>query len=474
MRTTSAEPDVASDTGIDRARDDLDDFLEDVRRAFGVRTASIRPLGHTDLGRTAGFGFSAASEATFRTQAVAVGGILVLPDTAGEIRPDDMAVAPTIRFYASHPLNLEPGRPFGILCLLDTRPRLLSAVESLRLAGMARTAAALIARQRDAATLARMRTELELKEALIREQAAALAHSRKIFERASAAARIGVWECALPDESLHWTDVVYDIFEFPRGSRVDRQRTLACYTAESRKTLSALRSRAIAERGGFELDAEITTATGRRRWIRLTATVECENGIPVRIFGMKQDITDEKNLSDRTRYLAEYDAMTGLANRSSFQNRLAQLGAGAPSGALMLIDLDGFKQINDTFGHAAGDACLQETGRRLAGICRETDLVARVGGDEFAVLLGGHFDRDDIEPLAGRVVGALRQVVERDGRTATIGASVGIAMAGGCTPEEVFNRADAALYAAKAAGRDTFRTYEPLVARARPLPLASG
>jgi hypothetical protein len=241
------------------------------------------------------------------------------------------------------------------------------------------------------AEIARLRAELEAQACLIRHQAASLAHSRKIFERASAAAKIGVWECSLPDETLSWTDQVYDIFEIPRGSPPEREQILRYYSHDSLRTLQEVRSRAIAERGGFILDAEITTAKGRRRWIRVTATVECEDGVAVRIFGMKQDITEEKTLYDRTRYLADFDVLTGVANRGSFQARLSDIDErqadGASFGALLLIDLDGFKQINDTFGHALGDECLRSAAERLTNVCREHDFVARIGGDEFAVLL---------------------------------------------------------------------------------------
>ena len=243
------------------------------------------------------------------------------------------------------------------------------------------------ARRRDAAIIARLKGELSAQAEMIREQAVSLAHSRKIFDRASAAARIGVWECSLPDETLHWTDVVYDLFDLPRGALPDRQRTLACYPPECRKALEVMRSRAIEERSGFALDCEITTFAGRNRWIRITATVECEDGVPVRIFGMKQDITEEKILSDRMRYLAEFDVMTGLANRGQFQARLSQAEQAGPGtvGALLLIDLDGFKAVNDTYGHVVGDDCLKEAAARLGAVCQGADLVARVGGDEFAL-----------------------------------------------------------------------------------------
>jgi len=326
---------------------------------------------------------------------------------------------------------------------------------------------ALTSRAADAAMIERLRAELDAHAATIRDQATALAHARKIFERASAAARIGVWECTLPDERLTWTDMVYDIFDLPRGVPPDRRQILTCYEEDSVKALHALRAKAIAERGGFSLDAEITTLKGRRRWIRITATVECEDGVPVRIFGMKQDITEEKKVWDRTRYLAEFDGMTGLANRIQFQSRLAELERpGHAIGALLLVDLDGFKQVNDSFGHAVGDECLKQAAARLKAVCGDADLVARFGGDEFAVLLGRQLNYGAVAELAGRIVLAMRQPVEVDGRALAFGASVGIGRADGCTAADLFGRADLALYAAKAAGRNTFRTFKPgMIAR---------
>ncbi|HSP26685.1 MAG TPA: GGDEF domain-containing protein, partial [Saliniramus sp.] len=211
-------------------------------------------------------------------------------------------------------------------------------------------------------------------------------------------------------------------------------------------------------------DTEIVTMKGNRRWMRITATIECEGDLPVRIFGMKQDITEEKILADRTRYLAEFDTMTGLANRASYQSRLSAMDDGKdsgtePIGALLLVDLDGFKQINDTFGHAYGDACLREVARRLAEVSGEAELVARIGGDEFAVLLGADADEDDVRRLAGRIVEALSRPIEELDGAHSLGASVGIARYDGCSSEQLFNRADAALYAAKASGRNTYRLF---------------
>ncbi|ATU93193.1 sensor domain-containing diguanylate cyclase [Phyllobacterium zundukense] len=346
----------------------------------------------------------------------------------------------------------------------DIRPHSLPAAKTRRLSDLAADVMSLIKRRRDGATVARMRAELEAKESVIREQTAALAHSRKIFDRSSAAARIGVWECSLPDETLQWTDVVYDIFDLPRGSPLDRSQIVRYYSEDSVKELHMRRSKAIEERSGFSMDAEIITAKGIRRWMRLTATVECEEDVPVRIFGMKQDITEQKILLDRTRYMADFDLMTGLANRSQFQSKLSMLCESHAernrSGALLLVDLDGFKKVNDTLGHAVGDECLKEIANRLKEVCRDAEVVARIGGDEFAVFLGSHFDRGATANFAREIVEALSKPIDHCGQSLKLGASVGVALVDACTPSELFKKADIALYAAKAAGRNTFQIFE--------------
>ncbi|MGP9819812.1 putative bifunctional diguanylate cyclase/phosphodiesterase [Salinarimonas sp. NSM] len=314
--------------------------------------------------------------------------------------------------------------------------------------------------------VARLREMLAERDRLVAAQEAALAHGAKIFARSCEVAKIGVWECSLPDERLSWTDGVYDIFELPRGMVVTRAQTVTHYDPDCLAELDRLRSRAIREGIGFTLDARITTARGTRRWMRITATVEREDGVPVRIFGMKQDITEEKTLQDRTRFLAECDVLTGLANRSRFQAALAAPLVAGAARALLLVDLDGFKDVNDTFGHGAGDACLVAVAERLRAACATAALVARIGGDEFAILLDGR-DRAAVEDAAGdlgrRIVAAAREPIRHAGRSYEIGASVGIAVCAGpdrLSCADLQGEADLALYAAKAAGKDRVVRFE--------------
>lgn len=449
--------------------DPLASLLERIRRSFCVRAAMIRMVD--DEGRPAEFHAGApipwsVNPAACRLQTLAAADTIIVPDIDLEAETAGLTSdRPRIRFFAGIPLLSETGCPFGVLSLFHSQPRWLSAVHIRAFEDLAADLAPVAARWRDEVTIARLRQRLEAQASAIRAQAEELAQARGTFERAAAGARVGIWECALHDDSLTWTDQVYDLFEIPRGARLVRQKTLECYTEVSRGVLERARSAAIAGRRGFRLEAEIATMKGRRRWIRLTAAIDCQDGFPVRLFGMKQDVTEQTLLLERTRYLAEFDVMTGLANRARFQSRLADLGTGrlgsAPIGALLLVDLDGFKQVNDSFGHALGDACLQEAAHRLRTVCADADLVARIGGDEFAVLLGRDLGEGAIEALAEAIVAALGRPIQSGAHVFRIGASIGIAhVADPCTPSDLFTRADTALYAAKAAGRGTFRRFE--------------
>jgi diguanylate cyclase (GGDEF)-like protein len=354
-------------------------------------------------------------------------------------------------FYAGIVLPAEPDRPLRLLSLFDPRPR--SPM-------MAATIAALAGDVLAQAMIERQRRQIAAQTLTIADYAALEEQRRSLFDRASATARIGIWQCNLADNSLLWTNGVYDLFEIPRNTPVTRELTLALYTETSRLEMEAARARAIATCSDFSLDCEIVTATGKRRWMRLTGAVESRDGVAHRIFGMKQDITEEKLLTDRTRYLAEFDVMTGLANRSRFQAHLAALDEGRKRiGAMLLVDLDGFKQVNDTHGHVMGDECLKETAIRLVESCGGADLVARIGGDEFAVLLHEGMSRRDVDMLASGIVEMMARPITRLGQTLHLGASVGVAHNRGGASEDLFRQADTALYAAKAAGRATSRTF---------------
>jgi diguanylate cyclase (GGDEF)-like protein len=293
-----------------------------------------------------------------------------------------------------------------------------------------------------------------------------IAHLKSLYDQASRLAKFGAWECDLETDELTWTDGVYDLFDIPRGLPLHRSMVVDCYHDDSRRLMECMRSEALAGGGRFSIEASIRTHRGENRWMRLTAEVVFAGGRAVRLFGSKQDITQEKELWDRLRQLAERDPLTGLANRGVFEARcheLAKRELGDVSvSALALVDLDRFKDINDRLGHAAGDECLRQIAYRLYRLFGDRNLVARIGGDEFALLLQGPCSPQQIKHTLAHALRMLcRPVFWRDLRI-DAGVSIGAAILKQPVchdPSLLFAEADSALYAAKAAGRRRVRIF---------------
>jgi len=185
------------------------------------------------------------------------------------------------------------------------------------------------------------------------------------------------------------------------------------------------------------------------------------------VVAVVSDITDRMRDDARLNHLAFYDDLTGLANRTLFFDRLRQLMlASRRSGkgfALLACDLDDFKSINDTYGHETGDRVLEVAAEILRSCCREMDTAARIGGDEFALMLPGVSDPNGAALVASRLIVALAEPIVIDGVSCCVGVSVGIALypRDGEAIETLFRSADAAMYASKAAGRNCSSFADP-------------
>ena len=192
-----------------------------------------------------------------------------------------------------------------------------------------------------------------------------------------------------------------------------------------------------------------------------------ENGADLTVLSLVEDITELVEAEERIRRLAHHDPLTGLPNRLLLQDRLKQALARArranDSVAVMLVDLDNFKSINDTLGHLRGDELIRLVAARLQGLVRESDTVARLGGDEFAIVQTDLRAAAGAAVLAGKTVAALREPFDLNGRQPLVGASIGIALfpQDGDAPEALFKHADIALYRAKAEGRNRFAFFKP-------------
>jgi diguanylate cyclase (GGDEF)-like protein/PAS domain S-box-containing protein len=178
-----------------------------------------------------------------------------------------------------------------------------------------------------------------------------------------------------------------------------------------------------------------------------------------------RDVSDRKELEAQLVHQAFHDGLTGLANRTLFAERVEHALARDGKGdlAVLFIDLDDFKHVNDSLGHAAGDQLLVAAARRLQGCLRPTDTAARLGGDEFAVLLERVTDAEAAAAVAGRVLDTLHQPFGLNGRTIPIKASLGVATGrpGVDEAEELLRNADVAMYAAKAGGKDRYELFRP-------------
>jgi len=168
---------------------------------------------------------------------------------------------------------------------------------------------------------------------------------------------------------------------------------------------------------------------------------------------------------------ANHDPLTGLANRAHFNQQLEEAlsatGTGGTSVALLALDLDRFKQVNDTLGHEAGDQLLQEVGRRIRSVVAGADTVARLGGDEFAIVQRNVSAVDQVSSLSSRIIHELRAPFVVTGRVAEIGVSIGVVIAPAAqAARDLATKADVALYAAKAAGRNTYRMFDDAMATA--------
>lgn len=215
-------------------------------------------------------------------------------------------------------------------------------------------------------------------------------------------------------------------------------------------------------------DLSIRAATSEERWWSISGRPIYDKFNQLRGFiGTGKDLTEIRRSEAEISRLARFDALTGLANRSEIGNLLrqsliGQAGTTRPA-TLFLLDLDRFKNVNDSFGHPAGDALLKQVAQRLLNVIGSQGHVGRLGGDEFKVVLPGKTNPSQLEALAKAVIESLSRPYFIEHTQMSIGASVGIAVSPdhGRTDEDLTRNADLALYAAKAAGRGVHRFYEP-------------
>lgn len=237
---------------------------------------------------------------------------------------------------------------------------------------------------------------------------------------------------------------------------------------DDRPTVDAACAHALETKGELDIEFRLLLPEDHWRWVRARgAPVADDDGAVTEWVGVLEDVHERRQAQARIAYMAHHDALTGLANRVLFGERLDGAIAACADGlqgALLCLDLDLFKEVNDTHGHPVGDALLKAVTERLRASVRKTDTVARLGGDEFAIIQTCTVGQPGAATeLAGRLIRALCAPFEIQGHRIVIGTSIGITLIGERSrcAEQLMREADLALYRAKQAGRGQHCFYEP-------------
>jgi diguanylate cyclase (GGDEF)-like protein/PAS domain S-box-containing protein len=286
---------------------------------------------------------------------------------------------------------------------------------------------------------------------------------RDLFENAIE----GIFRTSVGGEYLDANAALARIYGYETGAELIASiRDIAgqLYVDPARREEFGRIMRANGEVGAFE--SEVRRRDGSVIWISENARALRDPAGNVLLYeGTVEDITDRKRYQAQLEYLATHDTLTGLANRSLLIDRLTQaIHSAASHGeglAVVLVDLDHFKVINDTLGHHVGDELLRDVAERLASCGRDYDTVARLGGDEFVLLLNGHGQADSLGRTLERILSVVAQPWSREGHEFSLSCSLGVALypQDGSDPQTLLKYADSALYRAKESGRNNFQFF---------------
>jgi diguanylate cyclase (GGDEF)-like protein/PAS domain S-box-containing protein len=335
--------------------------------------------------------------------------------------------------------------PVGILSVLSQQPDVFTTddLEALELLSVVLSAAVSNASEREAR----------------RAEAEALARFRTVFDRAS----IGIVRVDLAGHAIEANPAMGRLVGYSVGELEGVPFSGLTHPDDLDLNLALFRELIDGKRDSYQHEKRYIRKDGETIWVQVTAVLERDrDGRPTSTISMVEDISERKAAEEELRrqselneHQARHDGLTGLPNRVLFEDRIQQAvaGAGRDGGraAVLMMDLDRFKEVNDALGHHAGDALLREVGIRLQSVLRSTDTVARLGGDEFGLLLPRQEAADDVVGALEKIRSALERPVLVQDLLLSIEGSIGVALAPdhGGDVETLLRRADIAMYAAK-------------------------
>lgn len=289
------------------------------------------------------------------------------------------------------------------------------------------------------------------------------------------AAQVGAWELDLSTGALLWTEEAYRIHGVTPSDFTPALASVCnLYMGSSGLIFQAALEKSLESPQTWEveveLEMELPGKSAQRAWVRISGRTDfLPSGEPIRTAGFLQNVTDRHVAEDRIARLAHYDELTSLANRSLFTHHLTRALALADSLgrklAVLFLDLDRFKIVNDTLGHDAGDLVLKEIARRISENVAVSGLVARLGGDEFVVVMDEFEDFVAVTEVAGRLLSEVDHPVVFEGQELSLTASIGIATfpRDGLDLKSLLKHADIAMYRAKEQGKNRFAFYSAVM-----------
>lgn len=283
--------------------------------------------------------------------------------------------------------------------------------------------------------------------------------ARSRFEQAFQRSPIGMALTTLEGRFVRVNQAMCELLDHSPQSLLSTSILDATDPRDHRATVAAAVELLEGRSASFSLEKRFLSAQGTPLWTRSTVTLlSDDDGEPLHFLTQIENIEERRDLLEQLRRSALRDPLTGLANRAGFEEYLESLSPNLPV-AVLALDLDRFKMVNDTAGHAVGDEVLKVVATRIRGSIRSQDLAARIGGDEFVVVTAHPRSHDEVLDMAERILQRLRTPIAIDHRTHQVGASGGVTTGLAAEALQLLVRADRASYAAKRAGGNEVRTF---------------
>ncbi|WP_108880870.1 EAL domain-containing protein [Anderseniella sp. Alg231-50] len=366
--------------------------------------------------------------------------------------------------FAGAPLNLRPGHTVGALLLVNDAPLSGDSTNIEALTDFADLAVSLLMKERANRQRRQALADRKKQAEKFEKQASILHRQTRLFDQISRITSIGTWQFSPDTSEIVWSDATRKIHGVEPDYQPQIETAIEFYSPPWRETVSNCLKNTILTEEPFDFHAEITRADGAKRWVRSLGEIAIDNEGNKQVFGTFEDVTEQHTLKSKLIAMAYTDDLTNLKNRRSFyealENHTSTLDPDKDRYAVIAIDVDDFKNVNDRLGHTSGDALLMEIGHRLAGTIGTDGDVYRLAGDEFSAIVPVETDP---ETMLAEISDLFSKPFELNGTELAVSGSVGAAL----YPDHsqnlttLYDFADAALLQAKSKELRAVQVFSP-------------